>query len=177
MVNYWNYVKWVWRGCAGAFVVPQKILWRPFRLFKVSNWSTRIRCENCLRLRMKTPGRCGWRYSSVFIVNCAHISNFVLIVEFEEANVCWVHIEKKNTFEDKIGHVMRCVAVFSVWTKFINKWHLNLYHHNSTGESLRNFCEGVYFRHWFWPKRLSSHSNVHLVYIYLFTDFACWKTN
>ena len=115
-------------------------------LFKVSNWSTRIRCENCSRLRMKTLERCQWRHSSVFIVNCEHISSFVQIAEFEQANVCWVHIENKNTFEDKIGYIMRYVAVFSVWTKFINKWHLNLYHHNPTGKSGRNFCGGVYFR-------------------------------
>ena len=44
-------------------------------LFKVSNWSTRITCENCLRLRLKTPKRCPWHRSSVFIVNCEHISN------------------------------------------------------------------------------------------------------
>ena len=71
-------------------------------------------CENCSRLRMKTIGRCQWHHSSVFIVNCEHISSFVLIVEFEQANVCWVHIENKNTFEDKIGYIMRYVAVFSV---------------------------------------------------------------
>ena len=29
-------------------------------LFNISNWSTRIRCENCSRLRMKTLERCQW---------------------------------------------------------------------------------------------------------------------
>ena len=58
---------------------------------------------------MKTLGRCQWRHPSVFIVNCEHISNFVLIVDFEQANVCLVHIEKANIFEDKIGHIMRYV--------------------------------------------------------------------
>ena len=48
----------------------------------------------------------------VFIVNCEHISNIVLIVDFEQANVCWVYIEKINTFEDKNGYTMRYVAVF-----------------------------------------------------------------
>ena len=61
---------------------------------------------------MKTLGRCQWRRSRVFIVNCEHISNFVLIVDLEQANVCWVHIEKTNTFEDKIGYIMRYVVVF-----------------------------------------------------------------
>ena len=50
--------------------------------------------------------RCQWRCSSVFIVNCEHISNFVLIIDFEQANVCLVHIEKAITFEDKIGYNM-----------------------------------------------------------------------
>ena len=35
---------------------------------------------------------------------------------------------------------------------------MNLYHHNPTGESVRNFCEGVYFRRWFLLERCSSHS-------------------
>ena len=61
---------------------------------KVSNWRTRIRCESCSRLRMKTLERCQWCHSSVFVVNCKHISSFVLIVEFEQTNVCCVHIEK-----------------------------------------------------------------------------------
>ena len=63
---------------------------------------------------MKILERCQWRHSSVFIVNCEHISSFVLSVQFEQTKVCWVHIEKKNTFEDKIGYIMRYVAVFSV---------------------------------------------------------------
>ena len=50
--------------------------------------------------------------NGVFIVNCEHISNIVLIVDFEQANVCWVYIEKINTFEDKNGYTMRYVAVF-----------------------------------------------------------------
>ena len=58
---------------------------------------------------MKTLERFQWRRSSVFIVNCEHISNFVLIVDFEQANVCLVHIQKANTVEDKIA---RYVVVF-----------------------------------------------------------------
>ena len=61
---------------------------------------------------MKTLERCHWRRSSAFIVKCEHISNFFLIIDFEEAKVCWVHIEKTNTFEDKIGYTMRYVVVF-----------------------------------------------------------------
>ena len=43
------------------------------------------------------------------MVNYKHISNFVLTVDFEQANVCLVHIEKPNIFEDKIEHIMRYV--------------------------------------------------------------------
>ena len=62
---------------------------------------------------MKTLECCQWRHSSVCIVNCKHISVFVLIVELEEPDVCWVDMEKTNTFEDKIGYIMPYVAVFS----------------------------------------------------------------
>ena len=55
---------------------------------------------------MKTLERCQWRRSSVYIVNC-DISKFLLIIDFEQAKVCWVHIEKINTFEDKITYIMR----------------------------------------------------------------------
>ena len=61
---------------------------------------------------MKTQERGQWRHSSVFIVNCKQISSLVLIIEFAQANVSWVYIEKINTFEDKIGYIMRYVAVF-----------------------------------------------------------------
>ena len=52
-------------------------------LFKVRNWSTRIRCEKLSGLRMKTLKRCQWRRSGDFIVNCERISHFVLIAVFE----------------------------------------------------------------------------------------------
>ena len=63
---------------------------------------------------MKTWERCQWRRSSVYSVNCEHISNFLLIIDSEPAKVCWVHIEKINTSEDKIKNVMRYVAVIYV---------------------------------------------------------------
>ena len=48
--------------------------------------------------------------SSVVIVNCDHISNFVLIIDFEQANVCYVHIEKINNFwrVDQVYHASCC---------------------------------------------------------------------
>ena len=37
--------------------------------------------------------------------------NIFYTFEFEQTNVCWVHIEKTNTAEDKIGYIMRYVEV------------------------------------------------------------------
>ena len=62
--------------------------------------------------------------SSVFIVNCEHISNFVLIIDVQQANVYLVHIEKAMTFEDKIGYVMQltfkmtCCIYICLFTDF-----------------------------------------------------------
>ena len=53
-----------------------------------------------------------WRRSRVFIVTCEHISPFVLIAGFEWTNVSWVHIEKANTFEDKIEDLLRYFVLF-----------------------------------------------------------------
>ena len=47
-----------------------------------------------------------------FIGTCADISLFVLIAGFERANVWWVHVEKSNNFNDKIGYFMRYFVVF-----------------------------------------------------------------
>ena len=49
---------------------------------------------------MKTLERCQWRRSIVYIVNCEHILNFLLIIDFEQAKVCWIYIEKMKIFED-----------------------------------------------------------------------------
>ena len=59
---------------------------------------------------MKTLERCQWRRSSVYTVNCEHISNFLLIIDFKHAKVCWVHIEKINTFKKKnqVYHALCC---------------------------------------------------------------------
>ena len=37
---------------------------------------------------------------------------YCLIVNLERANICWIHAEETNTFEDKIGHIMCYVLVF-----------------------------------------------------------------
>ena len=40
---------------------------------------TRTRCEICSNLTIKTPKRCQWRLSSVFIVKFEYISHLVLV--------------------------------------------------------------------------------------------------
>ena len=60
---------------------------------------------------MKKLEQCQWRRSSVYIVNCERILNFLLIVDFEQAKICWAHIEKINSLEDKIRYIMRYVVV------------------------------------------------------------------
>ena len=72
---------------------------------------------------MNTLERCQWHRSSVFIVDCEHISNFLLIIDLEQAKVCRVHFEKINTFENEIRCIMRQVVVIKVQPKFINKYH------------------------------------------------------
>ena len=47
-----------------------------------------------------------------FIVNGEHTSHFFLMDEFEQANVCSVHIENTNTSEAKIRYLMCYVVVF-----------------------------------------------------------------
>ena len=47
---------------------------------------------------MKTLERRQWGRFGVFIVNCEHVSHFFIVFDFEQANFCYVHIEKKNTF-------------------------------------------------------------------------------
>ena len=55
---------------------------------------------------MKPLERWQWRHSSVCKINREHISNFLLFIDFERANVCWGNIEKLNTFEEKIWYIM-----------------------------------------------------------------------
>ena len=131
-----------------------KIKWK--KIFYFDRLSLRYQAyrqvvQECSGLRMKTLERCQWCHSSVFIVNRERISSFVLIVELEWENVCWIHIEMKNILGDKIGCITRYVAVFSVWTKCSNIQHFNIYHYNPAGESVKKFS-AVYFKQWFWLK-------------------------
>ena len=80
-------------------------------LFKVSFSSTKISCKNCSRLRMKPLERLQWRHSSVCIVNCEHISNYLLFIDFKQANVSLGNFERINTFENKVWYIMRYIVV------------------------------------------------------------------
>ena len=77
-------------------------------LFKVSNLSTRVRCESCSILRMSML-TIFWRRSGVFNVNCEHILNFVLIVEFEEQTFAWFILKSQTLLNIRSG--MPCVII------------------------------------------------------------------
>ena len=62
-------------------------------------------------VRVKTTKRRQWSHSGVFIIKCEHVSHFVPIAVFEQANVFWVHIENTSTFEDEFRYIMPYAAV------------------------------------------------------------------
>ena len=73
-------------------------------LVKGSIWSTWVRCENCSRLIMGMLDRWQWRGSSVLFVNCEHIPNTFLIVDFEQAY--WN--EKHFWEQEQVYHALCC---------------------------------------------------------------------
>ena len=60
---------------------------------------------------MKTLERCQWHLFSVYIVDCEHIEIFLLIIDFEQTNRCWVKNKKISPFEDKLWYIKRYVIV------------------------------------------------------------------
>ena len=46
---------------------------------KVINGNTKTKCEICSDLTIKTPERCDWYHSGIFVVNFEHISHLVLV--------------------------------------------------------------------------------------------------
>ena len=48
-------------------------------MFKVNNRNTRKRCQIYSKFTIKTPERCQWHRSGVFIVNFEHISHLALV--------------------------------------------------------------------------------------------------
>ena len=49
------------------------------QVFNVNSRNTRSKCEICSKLAIKTPERCQWRWSGVFIVNFEYFSHLVLV--------------------------------------------------------------------------------------------------
>ena len=78
----------------------------PVILLSVSSYTqllfgNRKRRETCSMLTKKPPERRHWRRSVAFIVNFKDISQFffsVFVVAFEQANVCWVEIERGHSW-------------------------------------------------------------------------------
>ena len=48
-------------------------------LLKVNDRNTKTRYEICSKVRIKTPERCQWRRSGIFILNFEGISYLVLV--------------------------------------------------------------------------------------------------
>ena len=64
------------------FLLPhliQKLFFQNFAYYKVNNRNTRTRCKIYSKLTMKTPERCQWGRSAVFIVNFEYISHLVFL--------------------------------------------------------------------------------------------------
>ena len=112
-------------------------------LFKVNNGITRIRCENCSGLKMKTLEQCQWCHSSVFIANCEHVSNFFLIVDFEELGS--YRKSKHHWRQDRVYALFCCILSVNkipLLTKYLNFIPLQLFVW---------IDEKFYFRRWPWP--------------------------
>ena len=92
-------------GFVCNIVFPRKELPLQSKQLKHKNTSWK------LKIRSKTLKRGQWSRSSVFYFNGEYISNFVPIVDFKQANICWIYIEKRNTYEDQIRYIMRYVEI------------------------------------------------------------------
>ena len=101
-------------------------------LFKVSNLRTRITYESSLILRM----------SMLKIFNVNDVSGVVLVSLLLTVDIFQTFFKFLTLNRQKFAWFK-----LKIQNTFINKLRLNLYHRNPTGESVRNFCEGVCFRH------------------------------
>ena len=114
-------IKWKKRSC-----FKRLYLWYdPFS----ANSCYMLTVSDCSRLRMKTLEQHQCCRSGIFIVNCEHISHFVLVVDFELANICWVYIEKTNTLRSSSQEMFCEKDVLRNFTK-------------STGKHL---CQSLFF--------------------------------
>ena len=65
-------------------------------------------------VQMKTAERRELHHSGIFIAKYELVSDFALIADFEQGNVCWAFMENASTFEGDIKYIMLNVVVFSV---------------------------------------------------------------
>ena len=89
-------------------------------MFKVNNKNTRTRCKICSKLT-KTPERCEWHHSGVFIVNFEHISQpcySVFIANFEQVNECrqgrCLFTYKMEVSPNVVGYLNLPLKVFTI---------------------------------------------------------------
>ena len=68
--------------------------------------------------------------------------------------------------QDRVYYAL-CCSILSV-NKIYKQIAFEITPSKPYGESVRNFCEGIYFRPWFWLKRCSSHSKWLAVYTFAF---------
>ena len=63
-----------------------------YYLLKVNNKNTTTRCDIFSKLTIKTPERCHWRCSDVFVVNLTYFTPgcSVFIINFEHVIASWV---------------------------------------------------------------------------------------
>ena len=131
-------IKWI-----EVFFVISSVPERNY-LFKVSNWSTKIRCSNCSILRMKTLERCRWR----------HLMSLLLTVNiFQTLFNCWLCTSKRLL---EITSRMSCVILE----------YFQCEQNLSTNSMwwMKNSCKGFYLH------RCGSHSkcpSVHLFFLHI----------
>ena len=68
-------------------------------MYKVNTRNSRKRCGICSKLTIKTPERCNWRRSGVFIVSFEHyftLFPWASIIDFKPVNFSWVSFGLKS---------------------------------------------------------------------------------
>ena len=118
-----------------SFVTPRNYL------FKVSNLSTRIRCESCSILKTSILSIFNIKkVNDVVLVSLlltVKIFQTFLIVAFEQAKVWFVHIEKVNAFKVRLGiscvmYYFRCEQhlltnsswTYTITTLWVTQWEI-----------------------------------------------------
>ena len=110
-------------------------------LFKVSDLSRRIRCESCSILRMpmltifNINDVIGVVLMSFLLTVNIYQTLFYLIVDFEQANVSLVHIEKATILKTRSGipcvmYYFKCeqnlltnrIWTYTITTLWVNQW-------------------------------------------------------